>query len=101
MRIFIAEKPSLARAIATVLPVPQRRSRTHIECGSGDVVAWCAGHILEAAAPDAYGAQYKQWRLGDLPILPSEWKLEVTAPELFGFEVAAVYVLDDSQVANL
>ena len=82
MRLFVAEKPSLARAIAAVLPVPQRRSRTHIECGSGDVVAWCAGHILEAAAPDAYGAQYKQWRLGDLPILPSEWKLEVTAPEL-------------------
>jgi DNA topoisomerase-3 len=82
MRLFIAEKPSLARAIAEALPGPHVRAKTHIACGGGDVVAWCAGHILETAAPEAYGAQYKEWRLGDLPITPGAWKLEVTAPEL-------------------
>jgi Toprim domain len=55
---------------------------THIACGDGDVVAWCAGHILETAAPQAYGAEYKHWRLGDLPIIPRDWKLDVSAPEL-------------------
>ncbi len=82
MRLFIAEKPSLARAIADALPSPQKPARLHIECGGGDVVAWCAGHILEAAPPEAYGAEYKAWRLDHLPIAPREWKLEVSAPEL-------------------
>jgi DNA topoisomerase-3 len=83
MRIFIAEKPSLARAIAGVLPMPQRRSRTHIECGSDDVVAWCAGHILQPAPPEAYGDRCKSWRLDTLPIVPKDWKLEVATPELY------------------
>lgn len=83
MRIFIAEKPSLARAIAGVLPMPQRRSRTHIACGSQDVVAWCAGHILQPAPPEAYGDRCKSWRLDTLPIVPKDWKLEVAAPELY------------------
>src|SRR5579859_7983226 len=82
MRLFIAEKPSLARAIADALPTPQRRSKTHIECGATDVVAWCAGHILQPAPPEAYGEHYKTWRLEHLPIAPREWKLEVSAPEL-------------------
>jgi DNA topoisomerase-3 len=82
MRLFIAEKPSLARAIAEALPGPKERAKTHIACGDGNVVAWCAGHILETATPEAYGAQYKHWRLGDLPIIPREWKLDVSTPEL-------------------
>jgi DNA topoisomerase III len=82
MRLFIAEKPSLARAIADVLPGPQRRRDGHIECGTGDIVAWCAGHILELAPPDVYDARYKQWRLEDLPIVPDPWKLSPSAPAL-------------------
>jgi len=82
MRLFIAEKPSLARAIAEVLPAPQRRSRTHIECGASDVVAWCAGHILQTAPPESYRSEYKTWRLEQLPIAPKDWKLEVSSPEL-------------------
>jgi DNA topoisomerase-3 len=83
MRLFIAEKPSLARAIADALPGPQRRAALHIECGGGDdVVAWCAGHILAMAPPEAYGDELAIWRLEHLPIAPREWKLEVSAPEL-------------------
>jgi DNA topoisomerase-3 len=82
MRLFVAEKPSLARAIAEALPAPRRRAGLHIECGPDDVVAWCAGHILEPAPPEAYASDYKAWRLEDLPIAPREWKLQVSAPEL-------------------
>ena len=82
MRLFIAEKPSLARAIAEALPGPQKRVRSHIECGAGDVVAWCAGHILQMAPPESYGDAYRTWRLESLPIAPSDWKLEVSSPEL-------------------
>jgi DNA topoisomerase-3 len=82
MRLFIAEKPSLARAIAEVLPGPQRRAKDHIDCGDGNVVAWCAGHILETAPPEAYSPDFKAWRLEHLPISPKDWKLEASEPAL-------------------
>jgi DNA topoisomerase-3 len=82
MRLFIAEKPSLARAVADVLPQPHKRAAAHIACGDSDVVAWCAGHILQTAPPESYGPEYKAWRLEDLPIVPKEWKLVVSTPDL-------------------
>jgi DNA topoisomerase III len=82
MRLFIAEKPSLAKAIADALPGAQTKQRDFIECGREDVVAWCAGHILELAEPERYAPEYKTWRLDHLPIAPVEWRLAVTAPDL-------------------
>ena len=82
MRLFIAEKPSLARAIADALPGQQKKRASFIECGRDDVVAWCAGHILALAEPEAYAPEYKAWRLEHLPISPGEWRLTVTAREL-------------------
>src|SRR5579859_6871247 len=82
MRLFIAEKPSLARAIADVLPGPHKRAPSHIECGDGNTVAWCAGHILQTAPPEAYSPEYKTWKLEHLPISPKEWKLEASTPAL-------------------
>jgi DNA topoisomerase-3 len=82
MRLFIAEKPSLARAIAAVLPLPQRRYREHIQCGEGNVVGWCAGHILEPVMPEHYDRKFARWDLADLPIVPGDWKLRASVPAL-------------------
>ena len=46
-------------------------------------VSWCVGHLLELAQPEAYGEQYARWRYGDLPILPDEWKYEVSFACIF------------------
>lgn len=73
MRCFIAEKPSVARAIAAELGRGASRDG-YIECGS-DIVTWCFGHILEMAMPEDYDPSLKAWRTEDLPILPSVWKL--------------------------
>lgn len=75
MRLFIAEKPSLGRAIADVLPKPHKKGEGFIETAQGDVVTWCIGHLLEQAEPDAYDAAFKQWRMEHLPIVPSQWQL--------------------------
>ncbi|QIW15680.1 DNA topoisomerase III [Pasteurellaceae bacterium RH1A] len=75
MRLFIAEKPSLARAIADVLPKPHNRGEGFIQCGKDDVVTWCIGHLLEQAEPDAYDERFKLWRMEHLPIVPEQWKL--------------------------
>lgn len=79
MRVFIAEKPSVARAIAAVLPGPQQRHKTYIQSGEANVVVWCAGHILTPFMPEDYDPRYQRWEVADLPIFPSDWKLKVEA----------------------
>ncbi|SFT33579.1 DNA topoisomerase III [Halomonas saccharevitans] len=74
MRLIIAEKPSLGRAIADALPGSPRRHDGAVVVGD-TTVTWCLGHLLEQAPPDAYDPALKQWRLDHLPILPSRWKL--------------------------
>lgn len=76
MRLFIAEKPSLARAIADILPKPHRRGDGFIACGNDQMVTWCVGHLLEQAQPDAYDSRYARWSLADLPIIPDKWRLQ-------------------------
>jgi DNA topoisomerase-3 len=79
MKLIIAEKPSLGRAIAEVLPKPHRKGDGCIYVGNGDCVSWCVGHLLEQAEPDAYDSRFKQWRLEHLPIIPATWQLKPKA----------------------
>jgi len=72
MQLIIAEKPSVSRSIASVLGAMQKRDG-YLE-GNGYIVSWCAGHLLELAAPDAYGEHLNKWRYADLPIIPDKWK---------------------------
>ena len=76
MRLFIAEKPSLARSIAAVLPKPQENNKLYIKAGE-NIVAWAAGHLLEQAMPEQYDDKYKRWNVDDLPIFPQVWKMLV------------------------
>ena len=73
MRLFVAEKPSLGRAIAAELGVTKNNPTFQI-CGS-DTVTWCFGHILEQYDPQDYDDNLRIWRRRDLPIIPKEWKL--------------------------
>ncbi len=75
MKLYIAEKPSLGRAIAEALPKPHNKQPGYIEVGNGDVVSWCIGHLLEQAEPDAYDSAFKSWKLEHLPIVPNQWQL--------------------------
>ena len=72
MRLFIAEKPSLGRAIADGLG-GGRQGNGCIVCGE-DTVTWCFGHLLELAAPEVYDPVWKQWRRDTLPMVPQVWK---------------------------
>lgn len=76
MKLYIAEKPSLGRAIADALPKPHKKMDGHIIVGNGDIVSWCIGHLLELAEPDEYDERYKKWNLYDLPITPESWQLK-------------------------
>ena len=75
MKLVIAEKPSVAMSLAAVLGATERKDG-YLE-GSGYLVSWCVGHLLELAQPETYKEQYAKWRYEDLPILPENWKYEV------------------------
>lgn len=78
MRLYIAEKPSLGRAIAAALPGPVQKGPGWLRCGEGEqacVVSWCIGHLLEPAEPARYDTRWKHWRLQDLPVFPEQWQL--------------------------
>lgn len=75
-QLVIAEKPSVAQALAAVLGAKQKQDG-YLE-GNGWLVSWCIGHLVELAQPEAYDEKYAKWRYDDLPILPASWKYQVT-----------------------
>ena len=76
MILVITEKPSVALAVSKVLGA-YKREDGHYE-GSGYIVSWCVGHLVELAKPEDYDEKYAKWRYSDLPILPDEWKTVVS-----------------------
>jgi DNA topoisomerase III len=74
--LVIAEKPSVARDLASALPgsYKQAKEKTHLE-GDDYVITWAVGHLVGLAEPDAYDPKLKKWRFADLPIIPDEFKL--------------------------
>jgi DNA topoisomerase-3 len=55
--------------------------------GTDSTVTWCIGHLLEAAPPEAYGEQYKNWSLDQLPIIPVQWQVEVKPKTAAQFKI--------------
>jgi DNA topoisomerase-3 len=74
--LVIAEKPSVGRDLARVLPGPFAKQEGWLETDDY-VITWAVGHLVQLAEPDEYDAKYKRWRMPDLPIVPSKFKLVV------------------------
>jgi len=60
--------------------------------GDGVIVTWCIGHLVEAAAPEAYDAQLKRWDIEQLPIIPERWQVEVKPNTAAQFKVVKTLV---------
>jgi DNA topoisomerase III len=74
--LVIAEKPSVGRDLARVLPGPFAKHEGYLD-GPDYVITWAVGHLVQLADPDEYDAKFKRWRMPDLPIVPSKFKLVV------------------------
>ncbi|HTB50328.1 MAG TPA: DNA topoisomerase 3 [Solirubrobacteraceae bacterium] len=74
--LVIAEKPSVGRDLARVLPGPFAKQEGYLD-GPDYVISWAVGHLVQLADPDEYDAKYKRWRMPDLPIVPTKFKLVV------------------------
>ena len=75
MQLVIAEKPSVAKSIADVLGALDRQEG-YFE-GSGYLVSWCVGHLIELAEPESYGEQWKKWTYESIPVNPEHWQYEI------------------------
>ncbi|WBW49316.1 DNA topoisomerase 3 [Peptoniphilus equinus] len=75
MKLVVAEKPSVAQDIARVIGATNRE-QGYLE-GNGYMVTWCFGHLVTLAPPEAYGEEYKSWRVDTLPIFPESFKYAV------------------------
>jgi DNA topoisomerase III len=74
--LVIAEKPSVGRDLARVLPGPFAKHEGWLEAPD-HVITWAVGHLVQLAEPDEYDPRYKRWRMPDLPIVPEHFKLVV------------------------
>jgi len=94
MRLIVAEKPSVARDIARSLGRHRKEGGSLV--GDGWTVTWALGHLAGLAPPDAYGAEYKRWHLDLLPILPEEFKVQVSTKTRGQFAVVKGLMRDPS-----
>lgn len=71
MVTILAEKPSVAKDIASVLNATKRNDGFF--SNSTYNVTWSFGHLVSLAMPNDYGL--KEWSISNLPILPTKFKL--------------------------
>jgi len=77
MKVCIAEKPSVAREIATVLGANTKRDG-YFE-GNGYAVTYTFGHLCTLFEPNDYKPYWKSWDLNNLPMLPEKFQTKVVA----------------------
>ena len=74
--LYIAEKPSVGREFAAALKENMRNHDGYLESEHA-IVTWCFGHLVTMSYPEAYGEEYRRWRLETLPFIPDEFRYEV------------------------
>ena len=84
-QLVIAEKPSVAQSIANVLGAKNKKDG-YLE-GNGYLVSWCVGHLVELCSADAYNEKYAKWNRNDLPIVPAQWKFQVSSSKHKQFRI--------------
>ena len=108
MRVYVAEKPSVARAIADSIGIASREDG-YIKCNDGSIVTNCFGHLLERAEPDYYlsdavpvnpKTKKKIWRREDLPIIPEHFKKFVSNGKGKQLKIIKSLVSQATEVVN-
>lgn len=98
MQLVIAEKPSVAQSVAHVIGADERKDG-YME-GSGYLVSWCIGHLVELAAPDAYSDTWKKWNYESLPMIPEKWQTEVKSQTVAQYKILKG-LMHDSRVDSV
>lgn len=75
--LVIGEKPSVSRELAKVLKA-KKKNNGYTE-GNGYIVSWCYGHLVGLKFPNDYCEKWaEKWNFSQLPMIPAEWKFNIT-----------------------
>ncbi len=104
-RVFIAEKPSVAREFAKALKENMTQRNGFME-GEESIVTWCVGHLVTMSYPENYDARYKRWSLDTIPFIPDTFlyqvidsvkdQFKIVSGILNRKDVSTIYVCTDS-----
>lgn len=94
MKLCIAEKPSVAKELATILGA-RKRMDGYFE-GEGYQVTWTYGHLCTLKEPDDYTEVWKKWRLELLPILPPRFGIKLISNEGYEKQFSIIKKLADN-----
>ncbi len=78
MIVCIAEKPSVAKDIATILGAKDRKVNKGVGYyeGNGYQVTWTFGHLCTLKEPQDYQPNWKAWSLSALPMIPERFGIK-------------------------
>ncbi len=104
-RLFIAEKPSVAKEFARVMGVSGAGRDGYLE-SEDTVVTWCVGHLVTMSYPEVYDPAMKKWSSETLPFIPDNFLYEVIPQVKKQFDIVSgllnrddvdtIYVCTDS-----
>ena len=91
--LVITEKPSVAKTYADLLGIKNKQDgffegrctsggralgADRSEAKTGYLISLCIGHLVELVMSQDYDEKYRKWLLEDLPIIPEQWKYQVS-----------------------
>ncbi len=106
-RVFIAEKPSVAKDFAKALH-ENFVNRDGYQESETSIVTWCFGHLVTMSYPEVYDPKYKKWSLDTIPFIPEHYLYQVIDDSgvrkqfktvksiLTSAEVDTIYICTDS-----
>ncbi len=76
MKLIIAEKGELARAISDAIPGKCTQRTPYIKKDDYAIV-WCSGHLLALKEPEDFDSKYKSWNMEQLPVFFPDWGMKI------------------------
>lgn len=92
MIVCIAEKPSVARDIASILGATKRIAKQGVGYmeGNGYQVTWTFGHLCTLKEPHDYTPEWRGWRLESLPIIPDRFGIKSINIDLYERQLSII-----------
>ncbi|MDG2153751.1 MAG: DNA topoisomerase 3 [Crocinitomicaceae bacterium] len=100
MKLCIAEKPSVAKDLASILGAKARHDGYYE--GNGYLVSWTFGHLCTLKEPQDYKEHWKYWKIEDLPIIPENFGIKIKKNQGIQkqFELISKLVAKATEVIN-
>lgn len=78
MKLIIAEKPAVGRAIAAAIAekiIEEKKRYIKVLYKNNEyIITWLQGHLLRLKEPEEVDKKYETWKLEDLPIYFPKWE---------------------------